>query len=154
MYVYIHIFVTFISEFVTFDNEIYSTRLRHLTTRRLVHDGNMSSCLDLAGQKGRFRTRVYTQKPASQFQVTVTKSVGLPCGAVKVMETQSEMDGQEPVRFVCPPTAANDTQCVFSCPNKLLQPTNMKSDTCQVLVVDAILSTALSGVQICSISMA
>ena len=139
---------------MTFDNEIFSTSLRRLTTRQLIHDGNLSSCLDLAGQKGRFRTRVYTHKPASQYQVTVTKSPGLPCGAVKVMETQSEADGQDPVRFAClPAAAANDTQCVFSCPNKFVDRTGMESDICQVLVVDALLSTALSGVQICSINL-
>ena len=141
-----------ISEFVTFDNEIYATSLRDLSTRQMIHDGNATSCLDLTGQLGRFRTRVYTQKPADQFHVTVTKTLELPCDAVKVTETQSEADDQAPIRFPCSITDGNDITCTFSCRNKYV--TKDVITMCQELIVDVMMHKTSTGAKLCSIVLA
>ena len=136
---------------VTFDNEIYSTSLRELSTRQLMHDDNTTSCLDLTGQTGRFRTRVYTQKPTGEFNVTVIKTMQLPCSAIAVMETQSEMDGQGPARFLCNLLGADDTACVFVCRNKFVDPVDITITLCQNFVVDVFMSKTTSGAMLCSI---
>ena len=147
----LNIFVI-IPEFVTFDNDIYQTTLRDLSTRQLVHDDNSTSCLDLSGQLGMFRTRVYMQTPTGQFEVTVIKTPELPCYAMKVMETQSETDDEGPTRFSCNPTSGEDTACKFTCRNRFIPSVDIVSP-CQELIIDVFMQMTSPGAKICSIIM-